>query len=201
MIPLLERIPNFNLSILNQTIRDIDTWMRKNRLKGNVDKSKSVVFANKVNHGLNFEKYQIAIKPQLKYLGIVIDDKLIFCDHVLRLKHKLLFCNIVLRSRNYLTRSQLLFYYKTHVNPIIQYEVLIYGCTAYSNLDPVVKIQKRSIRNIHFLPKYASVSDYMGANELPSVYELHVYELLKFIVKSIRCEHQYETFISLLVPR
>ena len=107
---VLERIPNFNLSILNQTIRDIDTWMRKNRLKCNIDKSKAVVFANKVNLGLNFEEYQIAINPQLKYLGIVIDDKLTFCDHVLRLKNKLLFCNyIVLRTRNYLTRSQLLF--------------------------------------------------------------------------------------------
>ena len=40
-----------------------------------------------------------------------------------------------------------------------------------------------------------------SSNELPSVYELHVNKLLKFIVKSIRCEHQYETFNSLLVPR
>ena len=198
---VLERIPNFNLSIFNQPIRDNDTWMRKIRLKCNIDKSKAVVFANKVNLGLNFEEYQIAINPQLKYLGIVIDDKLTFCDHVLRLKNKLLFCNyIVLRTRNYLTRSQLLFYY-THVNPIIQYGILIYGCTAYSNLDPVLKVQKRIIRNICFIPKYASVSDYMVANELPTVYELHFYELLKFIVKSIRCEHQYETFNSLLVPR
>ena len=40
----------------------------------------------------------------------------------------------------------------------------------------------------------------MVANELPTVYELHVYEFLKFILKSIRCEHHYETFNSLLVP-
>ena len=159
----------------------------KKRFQCNADTSKAVVFANKVNHGLNFEEYQMAIKLQLKYLGFVIDDYLTFCDHVLRLKNKLLFCNyIVLRTRNYLTRLQLFFYYKKHVNSIIQYRVLIYGCTAYSNIDPVLKIQKRIIRNIYFLPKYASGSDYMVTNELPTVCELHVYELLKFIIESIR---------------
>ena len=104
--------------------------------------------------GLNVEEHQIPIKPQLKDLGIVINDKqLTFCDHVLRLENKLMLCNyIVLRTRNYLT-SQLLFYYKTHFNPIIQYGVLIHDCTTYSNLDAVLKIQKRIIRNIYF-PRY-----------------------------------------------
>ena len=138
-----------------------------------------------MNHGLNFEKHQIAIKPQLKYLGIVIDDKITFCDHVLRLENKPLFRKyIVLRIRNYV-RSRWLFYYKTYVNPIIQFRVLIYGCTACTNLHSVLQIQMRIIPNIYFLPKYASVPHYMVANELPTVYELHVYELSKFIIKSI----------------
>ena len=47
--------------------------------------------------------------------------------------------------------------------------------TANSNLDPILKTQKRIIRNYIF--KYASASDYMVANELPTVYEHHVYEL------------------------
>ena len=126
-------------------------------------------------------------------MGIIIDEKLTFSDHCARVKNKLLFCNYtVLRARNFLRRSQLLSYYKTHVNPIVQYSVLIYGCTSYSNLDPVLKIQKRIVRSICFLPKYASVHQFLVENELPTVYELHVYELLKTIIGCVRSEHVHD---------
>ena len=190
---ILEKIPSFDLTRLNGSIEKIDRWMKENKLKCNVDKSKAVVFGNNVPSELKFEVHKILIKPQLKYLGIIIDEKLTFSDHCARVKNKLLFFNYtVLRARNFLTRSQLLSYYKTHVNPIVQYGVLIYGCTSYSNLDPVLKIQKRIVRSICFLPKYASVHQFMVENELPTVYELHVYELLKTIIGCVRSEHVHD---------
>ena len=131
----------------------------------------------------------------------MIDEKLTFKDHVAKVKGKLQYCNyIILRTRQFLTRSQLLFFYKTHVIHIVQYGVLVYGCTSYSNLDPIHKLQKRIVRSICFLCKYASVSEYMVENELPTVYELHLYELLKFISKSVRNEHFHEPFNKLLLP-
>ena len=41
-------------------------------------------------------------------------------------------------------------------------------------------------QNNVFLPKYESVSEIMLRNELPTVYELHVYELLKFTLNCLR---------------
>ena len=100
--------------------------MKENKLKCNVDKSKAVVFGNNVPSQLSFEVHKFLIKPQLKYLGIIFDEKLTLSDPCARVKNKLLFYNYtVLRARNFLTRSQLLSYYKTHVNPIVQYGVLI----------------------------------------------------------------------------
>ena len=106
---------------------------------------------------------------------------------------KMSFCNYtVLRARNFFKRSQLLYYYKTHVNPIVQYGVLIYGCTSYSNLDPNLKIQKQIVRSICCFPKYASVHQFKVENELPTVYELHVCELLKTIIGCERSEHVHD---------
>ena len=69
---------------------------------------------------------------------------------------------------------------------------MVNACTAYSNLKEFFKVQKRIIRSICFLPKYASVSDLMYRNELPTVYELHYYELLKFVLCCIRQEHSHD---------
>ena len=114
----------------------------------------------------------------VEYLGVLFYDDLKF-------KNQVLFCNYtVLRTRLYLKRSQLLVYYRTHVKPIVQYGVLVYGCTAFSNLQPISRLQKRIIRNIYHLPEYTNVDQLMSENGLDTVYKLHVYELLKLIPKS-----------------
>ena len=116
-----------------------------------------------------------------------------------KIKSKLLFSNyVVRRSRDYLTRSQMILFYKLQITPLVQYEVLVFGCTSYSQLSPILKIQKRIIRTMFFLPKYASVSEVMLRNELPTVYELHVHELLKFTLICLRGEHSHRSMNDLL---
>ena len=82
---ILEKIPSFDLTRLNGSIEKIDKWIKENTLKCNVDKSKAVVFGNNVPSELSFGVHKI--KPQLKYLGIVIDEKLTFSDHCARVKN------------------------------------------------------------------------------------------------------------------
>ena len=119
--------------------------------------------------------------------------------HVAKIKSKLLFFNyVVWRSSEYLTRSQLILFYKLHINPLVQYGVLIYGCTSYSQLSPIHKIQKRIVRTMFRLPKYANVSEIMLRNELLTVYELHVYELFKFTLNCLRGEHSHQSLNDLL---
>ena len=116
-----------------------------------------------------------------------------------KLRKKLLFCNYtVLRTRPYLKRSQLLVYYRTHVKAIVQYGVLVYGCTAFSNLQPILRLPKRIIRNIYHLPKYTNVDQIMSENGLETVYELHVYELLKFILTSMTTGHESQLLNEML---
>ena len=123
--------------------------MKENKLECNVNKFKAVIFAKKVSSSTSFGNHKIQIEPQLKYLGVVIDEKLTVNDHCTKVKNKLLFCHyIVLKIRALLIGLQLLFYYKTHAIPYVQYGALIHGCTSFSNLDPVLKIQKRIITSI-----------------------------------------------------
>ena len=117
-------------------------------------------------------------------------------------KTDLFFCNyIVSRTRALFIRTQLLTYYRTHVKPIVQYGVPVHGCTAYSNLHEIFKVQKRIIQSICFLSKYANVTDYVTENELPTAYELHIFELFEFVLTCIREEHSRKSLNELLTPQ
>ena len=129
---------------------------------------------------------ELNVKSSLKYLGVIIDENLSFRYHVDSIKNKLLYHNyILLRVRQLLTREQMLLYYRTRVNPIIQYGVLVYGCAPFSNLQPIHRTLRRIMRTIFFLPKFANVQHLIASHELPTVYELHIYELIKLIINAI----------------
>ena len=177
---------------LPEILKDVDVWMKRNKLKCNLDKSKVVSFGGKTAD-LELGDFGFSVQPNLKYIGVIIDEKLSFKDHIAKVKSKLLFCNFtILRTHRLLTKQQLLIYYKIHVKPVVQYGVLLYGCTAYLSLDPVFRIQKRIMRNIFNLPKFASVKDLMIEHDVAIVYELHVYELFKFIVDCLRQDHSVD---------
>ena len=68
--------------------------------------------------------------------------------------------------------------------------VFWYGYSAFSNLQPILCLQKRIIRNIYHLPKDTNVDQLMSKNGLETVYDLLVYELLKSILTSMTTEHE-----------
>ena len=113
------------------------------------------------------------------------------------MKSKLLLCNFtILRTRRLLPKQQLLLYYKLLVKPVVQYGVLLYGCTAYLSLE--FRIQKRIMRNISNLPKFASVKDLMIEHDVAFVYELHVYNLFMIIVDCLRQDHSVDILNNIL---
>ena len=61
-----------------------------------------------------------------KYLGIQVDHKLSFQENVKNLTKRMLgFCSLLYRIRKVLTTNQLVQVYRTYVQPVIQYGVLV----------------------------------------------------------------------------
>ena len=82
---------NTSLQSLADIHDKVDDWMRSNKLKCNLDKSTAVCFGkNTVNHQM--EGFELIIRQKLKYLGVIIDEKLSFKD-TSKVESKLLFCN------------------------------------------------------------------------------------------------------------
>ena len=198
---IFERLPGSNVNAVTQSVTFGDIWMKANKLKCNINKSKSVISATSSSL-LDLFQLDIVIKAHLNNCEVGIYECLSFKDQIHNLKTKLLFCNyIVLHSKALLTRTQLLIYYRTYVEPILQYGVLVYSCTAYCNLHEIFNVQKRMIRSICFLPKHANVTDYLSEHELPTVYEVHIRELFKFVLTCIREEDSHKSLNENKIPK
>ena len=91
----------------------------------------------------------------------------------------------MLRMRKVMHRKHLLQYYISYIKPIIQYGILIYGCTHKSILNRILMVQKRNTRIIIFKRFKDPITDVMTEHKIYTVYELHYYELLKEVVKNL----------------
>ena len=143
-----------------------------------------------------FDDQVVQTHSMCKYLGVRIDAKLSLISHIEHVKKKLSKqCGIVSKMKHFVPRLQLISYYSSNVIPIFQYGVLVYGCCSYSSLLPLFMLQKKVLKFISFRRKSDSCSDLFLKHGFLSVYELHIYELLKFVLKSI-CNFHSENYCN-----
>ena len=70
----------------------------------------------------------------------------------------------------------------------------------YSNLQPILKMQKKIVRYIFHLSFSISVKEVMNSNKIHTVYELYLYEITKFMLKCLKNEHCIE-FNSMITQK
>ena len=132
------------------------------------------------------------MKNKSKYLGITVDSKFFYRSHiklvVARLSRQ---CGIISKLRHFVPRYQLLEYYKSVINPIMQYGILVYGHCTFSSLVVVhqLHLQKKILKMIFFRKRRNHSNDLFIGNKILTVFELHIYELLKFALESLNGLH------------
>ena len=91
------------------------------------------------------------------------------------------------KLRHYVPKRVLLQFYSSNIKPIIQYGLLIYGCVSVTSLQPLVLLQKNS--QAHFVPeKHRNCNTVFEKYKVLTAHELHIYELLKFVIKSVNTQ-------------
>ena len=112
------------------------------------------------NHQFKLNDSNITIKPVCKYLGVFIDNKLNFLSHSNYVKTRLSKpCGAISKLSN------------------------------YTSLEPIYVLQKKILKFVYFRKSRDSCNDIFFENNILKVYELHIYELLKFVLKSMIGAH------------
>ena len=86
-----------------------------------------------------------------KFLGVIIDNKLKWNDHITYVKSKISkTIGLFYKMRQYLGRTALVNLYYSLVFPYLIYCNEIWGNASSVHLDPIIKIQKRCVRIITY---------------------------------------------------
>ena len=75
---------------------------------------------------------------------------------------------------------------RSFISPLVQYGVLLYGLGPKIKLDKIFVFQKKLIRIVLRLPTTTSVTENFIDRKIGTVFEYHVYEILKFSLNQIR---------------
>ena len=180
---------------LEVDLASVNTWLLNNKLTLNLEKTVHVNFKNVTPDSsyLNIAGSCQVSQSHCKYLGIVLDNQLKYNYHIETVRKKLsVQCGILCKLRHLVPRVFLLRFYDTNVKPIIQYGILVYGCTSLNALKPIHILQKKILRTIYFMKKDEHVGNLFVQNKILSVYELYIYELLKCVLRSAGKLHSEE---------
>ena len=77
-----------------------------------------------------------------KFLGVIIDNKLRWSDHINYIKNKIVkYIGIIHKTQNFVVKHTLRNFYYTFIYPYLIYCIEIWGNTNGIHLDPLIKIK------------------------------------------------------------
>ena len=164
---------------MNRELELISEWFKANKLTLNIDKTYYMVFHRgrrkfKNNIELVINDMKIREAKSMKYLGVIIDSKLNWIDHITYIKNKVAKgIGIIRKAQKLLNKKALLNLYHTLIFPYLIYCVEIWGCAKKTHLSPLYLLQKRIVRIITFSDKMAHTN--------PIFKNLHVLPIDKLI--------------------
>lgn len=150
---------------LQLALNELSKWRKKWRIGFNALKSVHIVFTYKKfsYEPVFLEGVAVPYSSTAKYLGMTLDCKLKWKEHVKKKKKEL---DLKMRKmywllgrKSKLSISNKILLYKTILRPIWSYGCQLWGCTAESNLRPIQTFQNKILRQITGAPMYTRNSD------------------------------------------
>ena len=150
--------PDINslVATMNTELDKVASFFHANKLSLNVDKTSFMLFTTRAMKNKLPAVLDVRIDNKLinqvshtKFLGIIIDDKLSWADHLSYISSKVARSAGILSKLRYDLPSVILkSLYDTLVLPHLSYCNIAWGRAAASRLNPLFRLQKRAIRYI-----------------------------------------------------
>ena len=173
---------------MNDDLANLINWFKANMLSLNIAKTNYLLFPSSklVNVGGNMKLYagadEIIRNECCKFLGIIIDDKLGWLDHINSINIKLSRSLYILNSvKNMLPNYILRQLYFTMVQPYLTYGIILWGSTYQSYLKRTVILQKKAIRYMHKAHYNAHTKPLFCASNVLNINFTYLLEVSKFM--------------------
>lgn len=174
------------------TLSSLKKWFDANRLTLHLGKTNFTIFHAKDNVSHSCPEHFVLNNTNIcktdcvKYLGLMIDDKLSFKQHIDDLCNSLVkFNGIFYRLRDSLTPSVAIQLYYSLVCSKISYGAEIYGMAKATILKPLQILQNRMLKTITFKHRRYPTSTLHKDLGILKVSDIHVLKMCSFIYKYI----------------
>ena len=178
------------VQLTNNALKNVSEWTNSNQLTLNSDKTELMIISMKqINENLNFEFNNDVITPTntCRFLGVMLDNKLSFKSHIDLVMNKISRHSGILYKVKYcLPLATRISYYFAFIYPYLSYNVIVWGGTYKSHLNPLIISHKKIIRNIcdaeyleHSSPLYKKL-------KLLKFEDIYKYNLLVYMFKARR---------------
>ena len=139
---------------INNELEKISVWLGANKLCINVKKTHYMVFhrskIKKNTDDVIMCNNKLTCTTSTKFLGLIIDNKLNWSEHIMYIKNKISkSVGILFKTRNYVDKTTLRNLYFTFIYPYLIYCVEIWGNARDIHLNPLIKTQKKVAQNLY----------------------------------------------------
>ena len=181
-------LSNLELNI-NSELEKISNWVNANQLTINPEKTNILVIPPKLKSThdkivVNINSTPIKIVKEVKYLGIIVDNKLTFGPHIAHLESKLSRAiGILSKLKHFLPSPLLLKLYYALFHSNLLYGLLVWHNTFKTYTSKITGLQNKAIKlisNSKRTDKCGPVYKSLGILQLP---DLHIYETAIFMYK------------------
>ena len=173
---------NALIQLLNTALIDLCTWFKANRLSLNTTKTFYMIFHRaRIKHmsgvadSIVMDNTILAKTSSLKYLGVIVDHKLNWIEHISYVRNKVSKgIGIMYKARRFLNKKSLLSLYHSYIYPYLIYCIEAWGCAAPSHLHSLFLLQKKIVRIMTFAPYLAHTEPIFNSLELLPVEKIFI---------------------------
>ena len=147
---------NYLTHMVQEDMKNLDSWFKANKLSLNTQKSVVMVFLPRTSDKIlkqpiiKIDTVSLPVVSQTKFLGITIDNKLSWKEHINNIIRKISINKILIgKSRNLMTQAAKRNIYYAHIYPHLTYANTIWsGHTTAKQRKKINTIQKYCVRAI-----------------------------------------------------
>ena len=147
--------PTELVSSCNSGLQHFYGWCCANRLSVNIDKTNVMLFSNihlaSDLSNISLNNTQIQYASSVRFLGVEIDNKLKFNNHINSISNKISKnAGVLYKLRQFVPQNILITIYRSLVESYLNYCTLLFGNAFQSHLNPLEVAQRKCLRIIDF---------------------------------------------------
>ena len=180
-------------NIVNNELNKLNECFKTNKLSLNVDKTKYTFF-HKLNQrdtiplklpNLILNNSSIKRENAIKCLGVIIDEKLTWTNHISTIENKISKnIGILYKAKFLLSQTCLKHIYSAFIHSYLNYANIAWASTSPNKLKKLFNKQKYAVRIISDNDRYTPSRPLMKNYNILNIYQLNIYQILTFMFKT-----------------